>query len=87
MADEPETTTGQAPETLVERLEADIAEAQAAVAAAPAEVSAEVAKVHAEIDTFISNVTRNISSEIPTRAHNFLQSEVAALKARIVSLF
>ena len=76
MSPEPETQ----PESAVEQVEA-------AVEAVPATISQDAQLALAEVEVFWANVFANVSPKVETLVHNYLESEVQALKARIVARF
>ena len=84
-----------APETALQRIEAELEAVKATIEAAPAAVEAEVkavpgevvARVHAAIDEFWHDVFTNVSPQIPTTAHNLLSNLKETLRTKLVALF
>ena len=76
---------------IVQRLEADLAEAKAAVEALPAkvegDVEAKIAAIHKHVDQLKEDVRANLSPLIPTIAHNQFMAFAEELRAKLVALF
>ena len=70
--------------SLTVRVEVDAEKALAAVTTAATGL---LDRIHAEVDVLWGNVFANVSSRVETPIHNYLESEIQALKARIVALF
>ena len=88
MSDEPETAAAPAePAPLVERLEADVKEAEAALQAAPGAAASQVAQLHQHIDAFWADVVRNCGALFPTNVQNTLNDLKETLRSKLVSLF
>jgi len=83
MAEEITPAPPEAPETAIQRIEA---QAEAAIAAVKDQAAAAPSALEAEVDKSMEWITRNVSAAIPTTAHNAIFGEMQSLKARLKAL-